>query len=368
MSLATASSRSQLRRAIRYIKRTHARSLHGPPSAFPERLAFAFDIDGVLKQGHHVLPQAVRVMSLLSGRTGPFQQPIPFLCITNGGGVPEAERLELLSRDFGIKLSTDQLVQSHTPLRDYVHDYAEKPVLIIGGGGDAGRRIAESYGLKRAYLLQDIVAWRSAIWDRYHLSPAEESFVKRDVDFSNTQIEAIFVVNDDGLDWGLASQVITELLMSDQGRLGTSSQGTPKHIPLVFTNPDVIWGSDYPLPRLGMGAFRIALEAIYKTLTGRDLEYTQFGKPHATTYRFAEAMLRRHLSSLGRDPESPLNVYMVGDNPESDIAGANGHGWDSILVKTGVFKGGEPTHKPTRIAEHVEEGVTWAISRELAKS
>ena len=28
---------------------------------------------------------------------------------------------------------------------------------------------------------------------------------------------------------------------------------------------------------------------------------------------------------------------MIGDNPESDIAGANAKGWTSILVKTGVF-------------------------------
>ena len=31
---------------------------------------------------------------------------------------------------------------------------------------------------------------------------------------------------------------------------------------------------------------------------------------------------------------------MIGDNPESDIAGGNGVGWITILVKTGVF---EPT-------------------------
>ena len=33
------------------------------------------------------------------------------------------------------------------------------------------------------------------------------------------------------------------------------------------------------------------------------------------------------------------NIYMVGDNPKSDIRGANQAGWKSILVKTGVFQG-----------------------------
>lgn len=33
---------------------------------------------------------------------------------------------------------------------------------------------------------------------------------------------------------------------------------------------------------------------------------------------------------------------MIGDNPNSDIAGANAKGWTSILVKTGVFKEDDP--------------------------
>ena len=78
-------------------------------------------------------------------------------------------------------------------------------------------------------------------------------------------------------------------------------------------------------------------------------------------------MLRRHLAEAGEDPDQRLNVYMVGDNPESDIAGANAFGWESLLVKTGVYKDGVPAHKPTRIVENVEEGVKWAIQRELER-
>jgi ribonucleotide monophosphatase NagD (HAD superfamily) len=79
-------------------------------------------------------------------------------------------------------------------------------------------------------------------------------------------------------------------------------------------------------------------------------------------------MLRRHLAESGEnDTSGPLNVYMVGDNPESDIAGANAFGWNSILVKTGVYRNGEPAHVPTKIADDVEEGVKWAIERELRR-
>lgn len=72
---------------------------------------------------------------------------------------------------------------------------------------------------------------------------------KRDVDFASTPIEAIFVIHDDGLDWALATQVITEILNSEGGRLGTQRKRDwgvadgEGDIPLVLTNPDFIWGT-----------------------------------------------------------------------------------------------------------------------------
>ncbi|GFZ49435.1 hypothetical protein JCM24511_07555 [Saitozyma sp. JCM 24511] len=363
---------------------------------YPEKLAFAFDIDGVLKHGEHVLPGTRNVMSLLSGADGRLPKPVPFLMITNGGGMTEADRIKALTRDLGVPVSKNQLVQSHTPLQNYVERFRDKPVLVCGGTGDAARRIAHSYGLEQAYLLQDIVAWKSSVWDRYQLSEEEESFVKvcelsplfirpgifvsspgakalgegRGVDFSQLPLHAIFVIHDAGLDWALATQIITELLCSDGGRMGTRRKRQfgvydGRDLPVVLTNPDFIWGTDYPLPRFGMAAFRIGLNAVYKTATGVDIRYVQFGKPFKATYEFAEDMLRRHLVDLGEARDKPLNVYMVGDNPESDILGANTHGWNSILLKTGVYETGTPSHLPTRIADNVEEGVMWALQREL---
>lgn len=54
------------------------------------------------------------------------------------------------------------------------------------------------------------------------------------------------------MDWGLSIQIILEILSSQGGVLGTSrsrkwgesgiAEGE-KEIPLILTNPDVIWGS-----------------------------------------------------------------------------------------------------------------------------
>jgi ribonucleotide monophosphatase NagD (HAD superfamily) len=47
------------------------------------------------------------------------------------------------------------------------------------------------------------------------------------------------------------------------------------------------------------------------------------------------------------------NFYMIGDNPLSDIKGANDAGWTSLLTKTGVFKGtGNDEENPAHIVVH----------------
>lgn len=75
---------------------------------------------------------------------------------------------------------------------------------------------------------------------------------------------------------------------------------------------------------------------------------------------------------------------MIGDNPlsgkygtslsaafapplTSDIDGANRYGWNSVLLRTGVYAGGEPAKKPTMITDDVELAVEWAWKKELKK-
>ena len=45
---------------------------------------------------------------------------------------------------------------------------------------------------------------------------------------------------------------------------------------------------------------------------------------------------------------------MIGDNPNSDIAGANNKGWVSILVKTGVYDPKLKNDKEHRAKHYVE--------------
>lgn len=270
-------------------------------------------------------------------------------------------------------------------------EYHDKTVLVVGGDYDHCRSVAQGYGFKNVVIPADIVTAHPEIWpfstmylDLY------KSFAKplpRPIDpkspENSLKIDAMFVYNDPR-DWGLDAAIILDILLSKQGILGTLSSkngdsslpnkgyqqdGQP---PLYYSNPDLWWAASYHLNRLGQGAFNAAFEGLWAEVTGgAKLEKTLIGKPTQPTYQFAENRLRQHrkalLGHIGLN--DPLRrVYMVGDNPESDIRGANNyesaHGsqWTSILVKTGVYRDGtEPSCKPDVIVEDVDKAVEWAI-------
>lgn len=62
-------------------------------------------------------------------------------------------------------------------------------------------------------------------------------------------------------------------------------------------------------------------------------------------------------------------IYMIGDNPRSDIQGANSMGgkWHSVLVRTGVFKGAAGENDAKNPAEFVCDHVDDAIQLILAR-
>jgi ribonucleotide monophosphatase NagD (HAD superfamily) len=79
----------------------------------------------------------------------------------------------------------------------------------------------------------------------------------------------------------------------------------------------LLWGNGYHAPRYGAGMFQEALSAVYTKHTGRELYRTVGGKPSSLTYDYASRLLQ---SLIGQDKRLG-KVYMIGDNPESDIAG-----------------------------------------------
>ncbi|WEW60561.1 aspartyl/asparaginyl-tRNA synthetase [Emydomyces testavorans] len=324
--------------------------------------AFAFDIDGVLVRASRPLPGAAESLSLLE------KQRIPFILLTNGGGMSEWERIRQLNDRLGLELDHSRIIQSHTPFAELVEGTKEqqsledKCVLVVGGPGDKCRHVAKQYGFKSVVTPADIFMAHPSIWpfskgfaDYYKDVTQPVTSPVNGTSPGNLKVDAILVFNDPR-DWALDIQVIVDLLLSRQGFMGTySNKNNREDLPnrgyqqdgqpqLYFSNPDLLWAAAYHLPRLGQGGFIAALQGVWNTLTGGpaagvQLQSTIIGKPHRSTYEFAENRLieQRENSFKGAEPVPLRNVYMIGDNPESDIRGANsfnsttGAEWTSIL-------------------------------------
>src|ERR1700760_645524 len=133
--------------------------------------------------------------------------------------------------------------------------------------------------------------------------------------------------------------------------------------------------SNHNFSRIGMGALRASLEAMFKAITGKEMKTVAFGKPQVGTFQFATRLLqqwRKDTQGINRPPDT---VYFVGDTPESDIRGTNefdkhaDNDWYSILVRTGVFVAGtKPRFTPRATVDNVLDAVKHGIEREYRKA
>ncbi|KAF2244029.1 HAD-superfamily hydrolase [Trematosphaeria pertusa] len=329
-------------------------------------MAFVFDIDGVLVHGDRLIPEGRRVLEILNG-DNELGIKIPHIFLTNGSGKPEMPRVQQLSKILHSPISTDQFIQSHTPMRALAEYY--KTVLVVGGEGYKCREVAEQYGFEDIIVPNDIVAWDPSIAP-YRVFTEEERATSRPRDFSKVNIEAIMVFSD-SRDYATDMQIIMDLLRSENGRLGTvAKDSVSQRIPIYFSQGDLLCPTEHPIPRMSQGTFRIGLEAMYKALTGVDLERVVYGKPELATYKYADEVIASWMEQIHNDEVLPSNIYMIGDNPQSDIIGGNMYGWNTCLVKTGVYQGeGNDKENPASfgVFKNVLEAVQTAIRKELGK-
>lgn len=321
-------------------------------------LAFAFDIDGVLLRGKQVLPGASKALKLLN------QNKIPWIVLTNGGGTSELDRVTELSEKLQVQVKVDQFLQSHTPYKDIAKDFSR--IYALGGKQDTVRETALGYGFKDVLTSKQLVANYPMI----HPFPNYTStIVGHERMYGNKYIEegakfdGIFMFHD-SWDFSVDAQLVIDLLLSKNGELGTRISndefGPKPSIPIFFSNADLEWATDYKVSRLGQGSFIATIRALYKSVTGHDLQDTVIGKPTALTYNYAEKILNHEARRKGINKVD--KVFMIGDNQNSDIMGANGKGWESVLLRTGVYKNGDKMFtKPT----YIEDNVLSAVERVL---
>ncbi|CAL9727735.1 hypothetical protein MOUN0_A04852 [Monosporozyma unispora] len=351
-----------------------------------KNIAFAFDIDGVLLRGGNPIDKAGKALRILN------ENRIPYVLLTNGGGTLEYERTQFISNKLQVQISPLQIIQSHTPFKTLSSKFDK----ILAVGTPTVRKVAENYGFKDVVHPNDIVRYNQDITPFSGLSQEQLSKLTKPIDnLDTTPFEAVLVFNDPK-NWAGDLQIISDLLNSERGMLNTMRQSpssTPS-IPIYFSNDDLLWANPYKLNRFGQGAFRSLVHKLYEAMNpGQKLSDFILGKPTKLTYDFAHHVLidwnhklqshsendelydihsnvKQILPPLGQEcsiEKSPFqdNVFMVGDNPASDITGAQNYGWKSCLVKTGVYRDGDDLKhlKPTMIVDDVYEAVTNALEK-----
>lgn len=170
------------------------------------------------------------------------------------------------------------------------------------------------------------------------------------------QVHGIFIVQFPN-GWECSNQLIMDFLSTEDGKFAKSLpfKCPASHIPVFCSMNDLMYKDDFQLPRLLNKMFITTLKDTFKELYGGDLKVQFFGKPERSQFDFALNHAKKQL------PSNHLlsNVYMIGDNPTTDIRGANEAGWTSILVRTGVFKGdgNDTTYPASHVVDDIEEAI-----------
>ncbi|XP_044509145.1 uncharacterized protein YKR070W-like isoform X2 [Mangifera indica] len=329
----------------------------------------AFDIDGVVLRGSVPIGGSPQALKRLYGHSGSLK--VPFLFLTNGGGIPESRRAVELSQLLGVNILTWQVVQGHSPFKNLLKRFENELIVATGKGEPA--IVMSEYGFKKVLSVDEYASFFENIdpVSQYKMwttkrAANRNSHSTRGYNVSSERVKATFVVSDP-VDWGRDIQVLCDILRSG----GLPGQANGHQPPLFFAADDLEYQAAFPSQRLGMGAFRIALENVFNRIHHSPLEYVTFGKPNPFVFENAEAILGQFLpSNVAYDGSYPFKtLYMIGDNPSVDIKGARqaGRPWFSILTRTGVFKEScnNAEFPADLVVDTVEEAVDYILKREF---
>lgn len=256
--------------------------------------ALLFDAYGVLVHAEGALPGAAKLIDELNRGNKPY-----CLVTNDASTLPEsaAERY----RRFGLSLDADRIVSS-------------------GGLLDG---FFEQQGLRGA---------RCAV-----LGPRDSArFVERaggEVVGASEAFEVLVVGDETGFPF---LETVDAALSSLFRRIDRGEQ-----VHLVLPNPDLI----FPAGENGFGFAAGSLALMFEAALARrypqrgDLRFSRLGKPEPHLYRQAMRVLGTN------------NAVMIGDQLETDIAGAHAAEIDSVLIATGVSSTDlaaiDPAQRPT---------------------
>jgi len=244
--------------------------------------AVLLDAFGVLVDGTSALPGAAALITELRRRG------MPFLVVTNDASRLPATAAERFRR-FGLDIPTGDVLTSGQLLGPYFaeRDLAGARCLVLGTE-DSQRYVTDAGGL---------------------VCPIDP-----DGDY-----QLVAACDDEGYPFleGLNAALSVLFRAFDAGR--------PIH--LVLPNPDLLFPAGGGRFGFTAGAVALLLEAaLARRYPERAIEFDRLGKPHRPLFDAAVARL------------GTRRLLMVGDQLETDIAGARAAGLESALLVTGVSR------------------------------
>uniref|UniRef100_A0A8C8SHH5 Haloacid dehalogenase-like hydrolase domain-containing 5 n=1 Tax=Pelusios castaneus TaxID=367368 RepID=A0A8C8SHH5_9SAUR len=328
----------------------------------PPTFGFLFDIDGVLVRGRYVIPAAQEAFRKLVDSNGQLRVPVVF--VTNAGNCFRQAKAQELSDALGLEVSPEQVILSHSPLRLF-RQFHEKCMLVCGQG--PVEENARNVGFQNVVTIQDV---RKAfpLLDMVDQSRRPKELPPPTTDFPT--IEGVILFGEP-VRWETNLQLIIDVLLSN-GSLRADVADVPyPHIPVLACNMDLLWMAEAKMPRFGHGIFLVCLENIYKKVTGKELKYEALiGKPSIVTYQYAEYLIQQQVERRGW-PSPICRLYAVGDNPMSDIYGANLY--DSYLkaacqARAQADMKGSVVMTDSQSEDRLELRKDWNVSLESCKS
>jgi HAD superfamily hydrolase (TIGR01459 family) len=240
------------------------------------------DAYGVLNDAAGALPGAAELLAEMARRRQPA------LVVTNDASrLPETVAARL--RRFGLEVGGDAVLTSGMLLAPYFRDHGLVGARCLVLGTDDSRTYVEQAGGVAAAL------------------------------DGGGDIDAIVVGDDDGYPFleGINAALTAACRALDAGRA----------LHLVLPNPDLIFPSGGGGFGFTSGAVALLLEAaLERRYPERRLAFARLGKPHAPLF---DAAVARH---------GTRRLLMIGDQLETDIAGARGAGLDAALLVSGVSR------------------------------
>eukprot|EP00347_Sterkiella_histriomuscorum_P019004 403343335 len=368
----------------------------------PRVPAILTDIDGVVYRGGHEIGNSKYVIKTILNHE--FELPtqeqqgkqeqqgikkfkIPFALLTNGGGIPEDERAQYVNHVVGLDqeskdvriIEGEDMILCHSPFRSqHLLDKYHDTYVLVSGLGDM-IKIAQIYGYKKAIDIEELMGLYPELYperrDQEQLNKLNDKKLQllQRLKLSEDQLkkvlkfDAIFLWSD-AIRLECNLQIFSDLLISKDGRLGSENRTKQdaQHVKLYLTNPDLVYADKFKILRHGQGILIHCLKQTFKQMYGFDFTFTQYGKPERATFDYAEEILRQKAQEQGIEIQ---DFYMIGDNPDGDIEGANQKGWNSILVKTGVYRHldeheKETAHKAKFLVQDMNEAFELILKRE----